>query len=148
MKKGVRETIYWVLAITAVFAVGLILSILIRSGKYLRREYVQEKIGLTNEFSGRIEKVMRELTKTTAENRMLLIEQYLQPTLPLDRKSGILNALETLSKSKEYQLYSVNRYGEIFIKVVFYYSGVNGENGQIPFLFVEKNKQLFFLEIP
>lgn len=148
MKNGAGGGIHRTWAITVVVAIGLILLISVRPGKYLRREYAQEKISLTSESSSRIEKVMRELTNTTAENRASLLEQYVQPTLPQNRKSGILNALEKLSKSKEYQLYSVNRYGEGLIKVVFHYSGVKGEDGQIPFLLTEENNQLFFLEIP
>jgi len=75
MNKRAGEAVHRALAITVVFAIGLILLISIKPGKCLRREFAQEKISLTSESSGSIEKITRELTNTTAENRTLLFEQ-------------------------------------------------------------------------
>jgi len=143
-KKSARRTI----AVVVIIVLGLTAFIAITAGKRARGSYAQRKTSLTSAISGSIYDMVRKLTSAAGETRDSMLSQYIQSTLPENKRSGILAALEKLSESRNYELYSVNRYGDKFIKAVFHYTDAQGAAGQIPFLFIQENDRLYLVEVP
>jgi hypothetical protein len=128
-------------------ATGLIMAI-IGIMYVFPRKYGQKKLTLESEISKKIEQIVNEIAQTSEKNKLNILGKHMHADAEKTIKLQILQAIEELANSKKYQLYSVNRYGQNFIKAVFNKEDENGIKQQIPILFWKNKNQMVIVEIP